>query len=59
MMGHRVSTTVMHNKHQNTAQPRSKGTPDSAPSGVTLHGTHFIASITDTKPRQALTSMTR
>ena len=37
MMGQRMSTPVMHDKLQNTTQPRSKGTPDSAPQGINLH----------------------
>ena len=54
MMGHRVSNPVMHDKHQNTAQPGSKGTPDSAPEGLIFRGTQSIASSTNTVRRQAL-----
>ncbi len=58
MMGHKVSTPVVHDKHQNTAQPGSKGTLDSAPEGTILRGTHSITSSTNFVSRQALSGTT-
>jgi hypothetical protein len=54
VMGHKVSTPVLHDKHQGTAQPGSKGIPDSAPEGIILRGTHSIPSSTNTVSQQAL-----